>query len=74
MMAYLPLNIRFPLAAEVARLLNLEYEYDALSCEFLFCHRNSGAIFSYGRSEVSEPGPWMGDLRSAIDILNTFPP
>lgn len=68
------LNLQFPLAAEVAWVLNLEYEYDALSCEFLFCHRNSGATFSYSRFEVGEPGPWIRDLRSAIDLLNTFDP
>jgi hypothetical protein len=73
MIAYLSLSIRFPLAAQVAMELELEMEYDALSCKFFFYHRSSGATFSYSRFEVSEPGPWVSELRSAIDLLNTFP-
>jgi hypothetical protein len=52
--------------------LGLEWDYDALSCKFFFCHRSSGATFSYSRFEVGEPGPWMSELRSAVDLLNTF--
>ena len=74
MIAYLSLSIRFPLAAQVAMELGLECDYDALSCKFFFYHRSSGATFSYSRFQVSEPGPWVSELRSAIDLLNTFPP
>jgi hypothetical protein len=72
MTGYVCLNSRLPLAEHVAIVLDLECEYDALSCKFFFCHRVSGATFSYSRFEAGEPGPWMSELRSAVDLLNTF--
>jgi hypothetical protein len=72
MTGYVCLNSRLPLAEHVAIVLDLECEYDALSCKFFFCHRSSGATFSYSRFEAGEPGPWMSELRSAVDLLNTF--
>ena len=74
MTGYMCLNSRLPLAGKVAMELGLECDYDALSCKFFFYHRSSGATFSYSRFQVSEPGPWVSELRSAIDLLNTFPP
>ena len=74
MTGYMCLNSRLPLAGKVAMELGLECDYDALSCRFFFVHRVHGVVYSCDGFEAGEPGPWVSELRSAIDLLNTFDP
>jgi hypothetical protein len=71
MTGYTCLNSRLPLAGKVAMELGLEWDYDALSCRFFFAHRAHGVVYS---CDGFEAGPWVSELRSAIDLLNTFSP
>jgi hypothetical protein len=68
------LNSRLPLAGRFAMELGLEWEYEQLSFRFFFARRGYGVVYSCDRFEASEPGPWMSELRAAVDLLNTFEP
>lgn len=52
--------------------LGLECEYDFFSRRYLFSHRRHGSVYSCGLFEGGEPGPWMAELRAAVDLLETF--
>ena len=60
------------LAEMFARELGLRWGIDTLSLRVVFVHRRHGAIYSVDRYTAMEPGPWMSELREAVDLLETF--
>lgn len=61
------------LAEMFATELGLDVDFDFASRQVLFGHRYHGTVYSCDRYVAMLPGPWMSELRSAIDLLNTFP-
>ena len=53
--------------------LGLQWEVDMLSLRIVFA-RNGAAVYSVDRYTAMEPGPWMSELREAVDLLETFEP
>lgn len=61
------------LAEMFATELGLYVDFEVASRQVLFGHRYHGTVYSCDRYVAMLPGPWMSELRSAIDLLNTFP-
>jgi hypothetical protein len=55
------------LAEMFATELGLDVEFEVASRRVLFGHRHHGVVYSCDRYVV-----WMSELRSAVDLLNTF--
>ena len=54
--------------------LGLQWEVDMLSLRVVFIHHRHGVIYSVDRYTVMQPGPWMAELKGALDLLETFEP
>lgn len=63
---------RYTLVGKICQELGLEVEFEFTTNRVLFWHSRHRVVYSCGRSEALVPGSWMSELRTAVDLLNTF--